>query len=79
MRYGLEHLERTIKSYAGRSKTFAQMARISPQFLYYLAKDYKPPKPIYGGKEEADPVLDALKEAKPEEKPKPKKEGIGEL
>jgi hypothetical protein len=79
MRYGLEHLERTIKSYAGRSKTFAQMARISPQFLYYLSKDYVPPKPIYGGKEKADPVLDALKEAKPEEKPKPKKEGIGEL
>jgi hypothetical protein len=79
MRYGLEHLERTIKSYAGRSKTFAQMARISPQFLYYLTKDYKPPKPVIGGREKADPVLDALKEPKPVEKPKPKKEGVGEL
>jgi len=77
LRYGITRLEKTANNYAGRSKSWAQMARISPQLLYYLAVDYKPPKPVYGGKEEADPPEAALGEAPAEEKKPPA--DVGEM
>ncbi len=60
--FGLKRLEITARSGPGRSKTFAQHSRISPQFLYYLAADYQPPKPVVGEKAAADPVEPVLKE-----------------
>jgi hypothetical protein len=77
LRYGITRLERTAKSYGGRSKTWAQMSRISPQFLWYVSKYYKPPKPVIGDKGEADPVKEAFKAEKP--KPKPKPADVGEM
>jgi hypothetical protein len=62
LQFGLKRLEITAKSGPGRSKSFAQHARISPQFLYYLANDYQPPKPVVGGKAQADPVEPVVKE-----------------
>lgn len=54
---------------ADRSKSFAQQFRLSPQFLYYLAKDYQPPKPVLGA-ESVFAVPEAPK-PKPPEPPKP--------
>ena len=51
------------------------MTRISPQFLWYLSKFYKPPKPVIGGKAKADPAADAFKPAAP----KPAKKGGGDV
>lgn len=56
LRYGLERLAIAAGNGPGRSKTFAQHARISPQFLRYLALDYVPPKPVVGDKQTPDPV-----------------------
>lgn len=61
--YGVKRLEETAKCSPGRSKSFAQHSRISPQFLYYLATDYVAPKPVLGDKPAADPVSDAFKPA----------------
>jgi hypothetical protein len=77
LRYGVERLKKTAGSYGGRSKTWAQMSRISPQFLWYVSRYYKPPKPAVGGKTEADPVSEAFKAEKPKEKPKPA--DVGEM
>jgi hypothetical protein len=62
LKYGLKRLERTAECGPGRSKSFAQHSRISPQFLYYLATDYAPPKPAVGDKPAADPPEPAIKE-----------------
>jgi PcRGLX-like protein central beta sandwich domain len=77
LRYGVTRLEKTAKSYGGRSKTWAQMARISPQFLYYVSKFYKPPKPVIGDKQQADPVDAAFKASAP--KPQSKQDDVGEM
>ncbi|HOX05762.1 MAG TPA: hypothetical protein PK280_05125 [Planctomycetota bacterium] len=62
LKYGLKRLDRTGDSSPGRSKSFAQHARISPQFLFYLASDYQPPKPVVGEKAAADAAEQAIKE-----------------
>lgn len=62
LKHGIYRLSVTANSCPGRSKSFAQHSRISPQFLFYLASDYKAPKPVVGGKAEADPADAAIKE-----------------
>ncbi|MDD4889259.1 MAG: hypothetical protein PHU85_04960 [Phycisphaerae bacterium] len=59
--WGLDRLKITADQWHGRSKAFAQHARISPQFLYYLANDYQPPKPVLGDKQQADAPGAAIK------------------
>lgn len=46
LKKGLSVLAVTSKEYAGATKSVAQSFRISPYFLYYLTKDYQPPKPV---------------------------------
>jgi exo-rhamnogalacturonan lyase-like protein len=43
---GVGQLAAAASRGGSRSKAFAQQFRISPQFLTYLAKDYKLPKPV---------------------------------
>jgi hypothetical protein len=43
---GLSVLKVVGKEYAGATKSVAQSYRISPYFLYYLTKDYQPPKAV---------------------------------
>jgi hypothetical protein len=62
LKFGLKRLDRTGDCSPGRSKSLAQHARISPQFLFCLAGDYQPPKPVVGDKTEADPPEPAIKE-----------------
>jgi len=50
-----------------RTKSFAQQFRLSPQFLYYLAKDYEPPKPALTEKRVFEPP-----KPKPPTPPKPR-------
>lgn len=46
LRKGLLTLQATVDEYAGSVKTFAQAFRISPYFLAYLVRDYRPPPPL---------------------------------
>jgi hypothetical protein len=62
LKYGVERLIMTAENGPGRSKSFAQHARMSPQFLRYLAVDYVPPKPVLGDRQKADAVEPALRE-----------------
>ena len=39
-------LKSAATDYAGGTKTFAKEFRISPYFLHYLTKDYKPPQAV---------------------------------
>ncbi len=68
MRYGIQHLDRAARNYAGRSKSFAQLARISPQFLWYLRRDYTPPAPVYGDRNTPDPLKKAFEKEEKKEK-----------
>lgn len=56
LQHGLSRLAIAASHSQGRSKSFAQHSRISPQFLYYLCNDYKAPKPVLGDKQSADPT-----------------------